>query len=75
MDRSREAGAFLVAVNATDPGAVSACDGWTTHEIVAHVTGIAVEVGRHLDPYLQGDPVPGTRTFEDREAPLQALAA
>jgi Mycothiol maleylpyruvate isomerase N-terminal domain len=73
IERSREAVAFLEAIDTADPGAVSACDGWTTHEIVAHVAGIAVEVARHLDPYLQGDDVPETRTFEDREAPLQAL--
>jgi hypothetical protein len=73
IDRSSEAEAFLATVEQADPDAVSACDGWTTHEVAAHVTGIAVEVIRHLDPYLQGDPVPKTRSFEEREAPLQAL--
>jgi Mycothiol maleylpyruvate isomerase N-terminal domain len=73
IDRSREATAFIDTIDRTSPQAVSACDGWTTHEIAAHVTGIAVEVFRHLDPYLQGDPVPKTRSFEEREAPLQAL--
>ena len=73
IERSAEAQAFLATVDAAAPGAVSACAGWTTHEIAAHVTGIAVEVGRHLKPYLQGDPVPETRSFEEREAPLQAL--
>jgi hypothetical protein len=73
-ERSREAEAFLAAVDAAAPDAVSACEGWTTHEIAAHVTGIAVEVVRHLEPYLQGDAVPDTRSFEEREAPLQALA-
>jgi hypothetical protein len=72
-DRSREAVAFITAVDRSEPRAVSACDGWTTHEIAAHVTGIAVEVIRHLDPFLQGDPVPKTRSFEEREAPLQAM--
>jgi hypothetical protein len=72
-DRSLQAMVFLDTVDQTPPQAVSACDGWTTHEIAAHVTGIAVEVIRHLDPYLQGDPVPPTRSFEEREAPLQAL--
>jgi hypothetical protein len=71
-DRSREAVAFIDTIDQAAPQAVSACDGWTTHEIAAHVTGIAVEVIRHLDPYLQGDPVPETRSFEEREAPLQA---
>ena len=73
IDRSAEAVAFLATVGEASPSAVSACAGWTTHEIAAHVTGIAVEVIRHLDPYLQGDPVPKTRSFEEREAPLQAL--
>jgi hypothetical protein len=72
-DRSREATAFLATIDQTAPQAVSACEGWTTHEIAAHVTGIAVEVIRHLDPYLNGDPVPETRSFEEREAPLQAM--
>jgi Mycothiol maleylpyruvate isomerase N-terminal domain len=73
IERSVEADAFLATVDAAAPEAVSACEGWTTHEIAAHVTGIAVEVARHLEPYLQGDPVPKTRSFEEREAPLQAL--
>jgi Mycothiol maleylpyruvate isomerase N-terminal domain len=73
IKRSREADAFLATVGHAAPEAVSACDGWTTHEIAAHVTGIAVEVIRHLEPYLQGDPVPRTRSFEEREAPLQAI--
>ena len=73
IERSREAVAFLDTIDRTAPDAVSACAGWTTHEIAAHVTGIAVEVIRHLTPYLQGDPVPVTRSFEEREAPLQAL--
>jgi hypothetical protein len=71
--RSDEAIAFITTIEATAPRAVSACDGWTTHEIAAHVTGIAVEVTRHLEPFLQGDPVPATRSFEEREAPLRAL--
>jgi uncharacterized protein (TIGR03083 family) len=74
IEQSNEAERFIEAVSATDPDAVSSCAGWTTHEVVAHVTGIAVEVNRHLDPYLHGEPVPTTRSFEEREAPLQATA-
>jgi hypothetical protein len=72
-ERSQEAAAFLTTMDQAAPHAVSASDGWTTHEIAAHVTGIAVELIRHLDPYLHGDPVPETRSFEEREAPLQEL--
>jgi len=71
-DRSREAAAFLATIADAPPDAVGACDGWTTHEIAADVTGIHAEVIRHLEPFLQGDPVPKTRSFEEREAPLQA---
>ena len=74
IPRSREADAFLTTVHDADPSAVSACDGWTTHEIAAHVTGIAVEVLRHLRPFEQGEAVPETRGFEEREAPLQAMS-
>jgi len=73
IERSREAEAFLETAHATHPAAVSACTGWTAHEVVAHVTGIAIEVAGHLEPYLRGDPVPETRSFEVREAPLRAL--
>jgi hypothetical protein len=72
IERSREAEAFMATLDETSPEAVSACQGWTTKEVAAHVLGIAVEVVRHLDPYLQGDPVPKTRSFEEREAPLRA---
>jgi hypothetical protein len=70
--QSREAKEFIETISTVDPVAVSACDGWTAREIAAHVAGIAVEVNRHLDPYLHGEPVPTTRSFEEREAPLQA---
>jgi uncharacterized protein (TIGR03083 family) len=73
IERSREAEEFLATVEVTAPQAVSACDGWTTREIAAHVTGIAVEVNRHLEPYLAGDEVPATRSFEERETPLRQL--
>jgi mycothiol maleylpyruvate isomerase-like protein len=74
IHRSAEAEAFFSAIEVTAPELVSACDGWTAHEIAAHVTGNAIEIVRHLDPYLQGDPVPATRSFEQREAPLRDLA-
>jgi hypothetical protein len=71
IERTREMDAFMATLDGTSPEAVSACDGWTTREIAAHVLGIAIEVVRHLEPYLQGDEVPKTRSFEEREAPLR----
>jgi hypothetical protein len=52
---------------------VSACAGWTAHEVTAHLAATAAEVTRHLRPYLSGDPVPRTRTFEEREPAYRAL--
>jgi len=73
LHRSREAEAFLDARQYTAPQAVSACDGWTAHDVTAHLTAAAAEITRHLDPYLRGDPVPATRTFEEREPPYRAM--
>lgn len=71
--RSREAAAFLDARRHTAPDAVSACVGWTAHEVTAHLAAAAAEVTRHLEPYLAGEPVPPTRTFEEREPPYRAM--
>jgi uncharacterized protein (TIGR03083 family) len=72
--RSREADAFLLSRQNVAPNIVSACAGWTAHEVTAHLTGIVIEVSRHLSPYLAGELVPPTRSFEEREAPLQATS-
>ncbi len=71
--RSRETDAFLQARPRIVPTAVSACEGWTAHDVTAHLTGNAVEISRHLDAYLAGEPVPQTRSFDEREARLRAL--
>ncbi|HXL88022.1 MAG TPA: maleylpyruvate isomerase N-terminal domain-containing protein [Streptosporangiaceae bacterium] len=73
ITRSDEAEAFLDARQHIAPEVVSACEGWTAHEVTAHLAAIAAEVTRHLEPYLQGNPVPATRTFEEREPPYRAM--
>lgn len=73
IERSRETEAFLDARQRTAPEVVSACDGWTAHEVTAHLAGNAAEIVRHLNPYLEGRPVPATRSFEEREAPFQQM--
>ena len=72
--RSRECEAYLEALQQVPASVLSACDGWTVHEVTAHVAAAAAEVSRHLDPYLQGEQVPVTRSFEEREAPYRDLA-
>ncbi len=73
IPRPREAEAFLDARQHTAAGVVSACQGWTAHEVTAHLTAAAAEITRHLEPYLHGDAVPATRTFEEREPPYRAM--
>ncbi len=73
LERTREAEAFLDARQQTPADVVSACEGWTAHEVTAHLAAAAAEITRHLEPYLQGDAVPETRTFEQREPPFRAM--
>jgi Mycothiol maleylpyruvate isomerase N-terminal domain len=74
IERSHEAEAFLDARQHIAPELVSACEGWTAHEVTAHLAAACAEVTRHLQPYLRGEPVPVTRSFEEREPPYRALA-
>lgn len=71
--QSRETEAFLDALQGISPQTVSACDGWTAHEVTAHLAAGAAEVTRHLDPYLEGRAVPRTRGFEEREPFYRAM--
>lgn len=73
MPRSHEADAFLEALQDAAPDVVTACDGWTVHEITAHLAAAAAEITRHLHHYVRGEAVPATRSFAEREAPYQAM--
>ncbi len=68
-----EANALLETVDATSPAALSACSGWTAHEITAHLTAGAVEIALNLEAYGDGKSVPATRGLEEREAPFRSL--
>lgn len=71
---SHELRAFVATCRAVGPRALAACPGWTAHDVAAHVAATAAEVVRHLEPYRAGRPVPGTRSFAEREVPFRALA-
>jgi len=73
LARSREADAFFAALDATSPNSLTACDGWTAHEVTAHLAAVAAEISRHLVPLVEGRPIPVTATFEEREPPFRAL--
>lgn len=68
-----EADAFFETLDATPPDALSACVGWTAHDVTAHLAAAAVEVALNLEAYGEGLPVPLTRGFEEREAPYRAM--
>lgn len=68
-----EAQAFLEALDSVPPNALTACTGWTVHDITAHIAAGADEIARLFEAYGEGLPVPATRHFEEREAPYRAM--
>jgi hypothetical protein len=68
-----ETHAFLEALDSRPPNALTACRGWTVHDLTAHITAGADEIARIFEAYRDGDPSPATRTFEEREPPYRAM--
>ncbi len=68
-----EAAAFLEALEATPPFALTGCALWRAHEVAAHLGAGALEIARSLEAHGEGRPVPATRGFEEREAPYRAM--
>jgi hypothetical protein len=68
-----ETQAFLEALDSRPPNALTACRGWTVHDLTAHITAGADEIARIFEAYRDGDPSPATRTFEEREPPYRAM--
>ena len=71
---SCEVEAFLTALDTTPPNSLTACAGWTAHEVVAHLVAAGVEVALNLEAYGDGRAVPTTRSFDEREAPYRDMA-
>ncbi len=65
--------AFLQALENVEANQVTACEGWTVHELVAHCTAGPAERTRIIEAVLAGEPSPITRGFEEREAPFRSL--
>ena len=68
-----EAAAFLGALEVTPPDALTGCEKWRAHEVAAHLVAGAVEIALNLEAYGEGQTVPATRGFEEREAPYRAM--
>jgi uncharacterized protein (TIGR03083 family) len=68
-----EAAAFLETLEGMPPQAVTACRGWTTHELVAHLTSGAEALANQVEAKLDGRTVPAFGTWDEREPPYRAL--
>lgn len=70
---TREVGAFLETLDAVPPGAVTACRGWTAHELIAHLASGADAFANQIEAHLAGDPVPEFGAWDIREPPYRAM--
>jgi uncharacterized protein (TIGR03083 family) len=68
-----ESDAFLEALDATPPDAVTACRGWTTHELIAHLASGADAFAAQVEAHLDGRPVPEFGAWDVREPPYRAM--
>jgi hypothetical protein len=67
-----EVGEFIATLLATPPHRLTACRGWTAHELVAHLAAGAAEEADIIEAHFAGETRP-TRNFEEREPPYRAL--
>lgn len=65
---------LLLVLDAVDPAAPTRCAGWTVHDLVAHLAAGSQEIADLAEEAVRGEPPRPTRGFEEREAPLRALA-
>jgi uncharacterized protein (TIGR03083 family) len=59
--------AFQDAMTSRRPDHGTACEAWTVRDIAAHQAGTAEELARILRAHLDGENIPPTRSFEERE--------
>jgi uncharacterized protein (TIGR03083 family) len=68
----QEIDAFLAALDDVPPNAVTACRGWTTHEIMAHLASGADAFANQVEAHLDGREVPEFGGWQVREVPYRA---
>ena len=69
--RIDEVAEFVTTLFSTPAHRLTACRGWTAHELVAHLAAGAAEEADLIEAHLAGVQRP-TRAFEDRELPFRA---
>lgn len=71
---THEAEGFFEALDRMPSAAVTACRGWTAHELIAHIASGADAFANQIEAHLAGDPVPEFGAWQDREPPYRELA-
>lgn len=66
--------AFVDTLGSTDFGVETQCDGWTVHELTAHIAAGSAEIADLVELELDCGTTRPTRDFEEREAPFRALS-
>lgn len=69
----REFDAFLDTLQGVPPHALTACQGWTAHDIIAHLTAGAELLTAQAEAHLDGRPAPQVDDWATQELPYQAL--
>src|SRR4051812_42850898 len=67
-----EVGELVVTLLATPAERLTACRGWTAHELVAHLAAGANEEADLIEAHLAGA-ARATRSFDEREPAFRAL--
>ena len=57
LDSPGEADAFLDTLDRTPPDAITACRGWTSHEMIAHLASGADAFANQIEAHLEGRPI------------------
>ncbi|MHB1763169.1 MAG: maleylpyruvate isomerase N-terminal domain-containing protein [Acidimicrobiales bacterium] len=68
-----EGEAFVATLLAALPSQLTACRGWTTHEVTAHLAAGSEVIADLIESHLAGAPPRPTRSFDEREAPYRAM--
>lgn len=71
--RTDEAKEFTATLLAASPLRLTACRGWTVHELTAHLAAGSQEIADLIEDHLAGAEPRSTRSFEEREAPYRAM--
>jgi hypothetical protein len=64
---------FLSTLNCLPADAPTACEGWTAHELAAHLAAGIEEVAELIEDTVNDVPSRTTRGFEEREAPYRKM--